>query len=156
MAHFYPLDLEKTHYYETVNNTTDLVTGNYVLNIACYYDSGADTTAATIGSGYTTGANNYIKIYTPTNTSTECNQSQRHAGKWNDSRYRMAVPTYTTSITIGTETLCARIDGIQIDHPQCNNGQDAITANYLNSSEIWISNCIIKYTGSNNDQTAVS
>ena len=62
-------------------NTTDMVAGNFQLNIPCYYDSGADTTAVTV-SGYTAGSSNYTKIFTPNNTTTEVNLSQRHCGKW--------------------------------------------------------------------------
>jgi len=69
--------------------TSDLVTGNYVLNIPCYNDAGAaDTTTVTIDF-WTVDATHYIRVYTPSNTSTECNQSQRHSGKWDDTKYRM-------------------------------------------------------------------
>jgi hypothetical protein len=69
--------------------TSDLVAGNYVLNIPCYNDAGAaDTTTVTIDY-WTEDADNYIRVYTPNNTSTECNQSQRHNGKWDDAKYRM-------------------------------------------------------------------
>jgi hypothetical protein len=44
-------------------NTADLVTGNYQLNWPCYGD-GEDTDSVTI-TGWTTGPDNYIKIFTP-------------------------------------------------------------------------------------------
>ena len=69
-------------------NTPNLVTGNYQLNIPCYYDTGADTTAVTI-NGWITGSANYIKVYTPNNTTNEVNLSQRHDGKWSDTAYKM-------------------------------------------------------------------
>ncbi|MFZ5980996.1 MAG: hypothetical protein ACOYVF_10235, partial [Candidatus Zixiibacteriota bacterium] len=69
-------------------NTTDLWTNNYQLNIPCYYDSGPDTTAVTV-DGYTTGVPNYIRIYTPYDTTGEVNTSQRHDGVWSDSKYRL-------------------------------------------------------------------
>lgn len=81
--------------------TTNLVTGNYILNIPCYYDTAVDTTAVTV-DGYTTGENNYIKIYTPNDTTTECNQSQRHQGKWDEGKYKLDVTivNYTQAINI--------------------------------------------------------
>ena len=91
-------------------NTADLVTGNYVMNIPCYYDTGADTTAVII-SGYTTGANNYINIYTPNNTDTQIIQSQRHSGKWDTGKYRLEVAGQTVLAVSGD---FVRIDGLQI------------------------------------------
>ena len=44
-------------------NTDDLVTGGYQLNIACYADS-TDTTAARM-EGWDTGADHYVRVYTP-------------------------------------------------------------------------------------------
>ena len=79
-------------------NNTSLVTANVILNIPCYYDSGDDTTVVTV-SGYTTGVSNYIKIYTPNNTSTEVNQSQRHAGKTATGVYRRKAGNYEQGIT---------------------------------------------------------
>jgi len=72
-------------------NTSNLVTGNYVLNIPCYYDSGPDTQAVLFDASPNTGPENYIKVYTPTDTTTEVNQSQRHSGKWDNSKYRLEV-----------------------------------------------------------------
>ena len=90
--------------------TADLVSGNYQLNFPCYYDSGPDTTAVTI-DGYATGVSNYIKIYTPSNTTTEVNQSQRHLGKWDDRKYKLEInanyPIYLNSYYV-------RIEGLQI------------------------------------------
>ncbi len=72
-------------------NTTDLTgNGGYVLNIPCYYDTGADTTAVTI-SAWTTAAANYVRIYTPYDTSAEVNQSQRHSGVWTNNAYSLEV-----------------------------------------------------------------
>ena len=57
------------------------------MNVACYGD-GEDVTSVTINC-WTTGPDNYIRIYTPTSPS-EVGVSQRHDGKWNTSAYRMA------------------------------------------------------------------
>jgi hypothetical protein len=92
-------------------NTANLKTGNYVLNIPCYYDSGPDSTAVDI-NGWTTGASNYIKIYAPNNTLSEVNQSQRHSGKWNNSKYYLQANAYSSfKIEVGY----VKIVGLQID-----------------------------------------
>lgn len=95
-------------------NSSDLRATNTILNIPCYYDTGADT-AAVIVTGYTTGASNYIKIYTPYNTATEANNSQRHQGKWNDTKYNLK---YTTTPGVSNVLAIAisnvRVDGLQI------------------------------------------
>ncbi len=54
--------------------TADLVAGNFVLNVPCYY-TGPDVTPAAIGP-FTTGPANYVRVYTPTDSFTECNQNQ--------------------------------------------------------------------------------
>ncbi|KKQ06957.1 MAG: Carbohydrate-binding CenC domain protein [Candidatus Moranbacteria bacterium GW2011_GWE2_36_40] len=92
-------------------NTTDLVTGNYQLNFPCYYDSGADTTAVTV-DGYTTGASNYIKIYTPVSTTAEANNSQRHQGKWDDGKYRFEITNYNYPLYIAVKNV--EINGLQM------------------------------------------
>jgi len=94
-------------------NTTDLVTGNYQLNFPCYYDTGADTTNVGV-AGYTTGVSNYIKIYTPNNTSTEVNQSQRHSGKWDDGKYKLVPATGTNALYINNDQDYTVIEGLQI------------------------------------------
>ena len=99
--------------------TTNLTTANVILNIPCYYDSGADTTAVTV-SGYTTSATNYIKIYTPYNTTTEANNSQRHNGKWDAAKYNLAPSTNANAVTISVAN--TKIDGLQINCYAGNNG----------------------------------
>jgi len=92
---------------------TDLVTSNYVLNIPCYGDTNADTAAVAI-SGWTTGANNYIKVYTPTSTS-EVGTSQRHSGKWSTSGYRLEVVlsgSYPSILSISNDYV--RVEGLQM------------------------------------------
>lgn len=91
-------------------NTADLVTGNYQLNFPCYYDSGPDTTAVTV-DGYTTGADNYIRIYAPNNMSAEANRWQRHGGAWDDLRYNLVI---TNNHGIKTQDGHIRLEGLQI------------------------------------------
>jgi len=132
-------------------NTTDLVTGNYQLNFPCYYDSAADTTAVVV-SGYTTGANNFIKIYTPNNASTEANNSQRHQGKWDDGKYKLKLPDYGVIMSIGTQF--NKIEGIQTYAyaPGGNGGSSSYSLN-AGSGVTTIKDCIIRggpvTTGSN-------
>jgi len=130
-------------------NTTDLVTGNYILNLPAYYDTAADTTAVTI-DGWTTGAQNYIKIYTPNNTSTEANQSQRHSGKWDTGKYRLEIGN---SFGIRNNEPHLRIDGLQIRVTSTNASSQAVIrqeyATGLVNSELWFSNNIIRGFSSN-------
>lgn len=65
--------------------TRNIVTNNEQWNIACY--RGRDTVQL-IQSGWTTGATNFVKIYTPY-LSTEVGTSQRHAGIYTTLCYRM-------------------------------------------------------------------
>jgi hypothetical protein len=88
-------------------DTPNIYTGNYVLNFPCYYDTGADTTSVQV-SNWTTSVNNYIKIYTPYNTSTEANQTQRHSGKWDDSKYNLQVSLFWSNSGY------LNLDGLQI------------------------------------------
>ncbi|KKP67658.1 MAG: PKD domain containing protein [Candidatus Moranbacteria bacterium GW2011_GWE1_35_17] len=119
-------------------NSSDLVSANVVLNLPCYYDTGADTTEVTVDS-YTTSANNYIKIYTPNNTSTEVNNSQRHQGKWDDGKYRLNV----TGIGILNSAHYTIIDGLQISISPNDTYRYGIRGNN-NIGGMKISNNIIK------------
>ncbi len=91
--------------------TANLVTANVILNIPCYYDTGADTTSGLAVSSYTTGSLNYIRIYTPVSTSTEANASQRHTGKWTTNAYRIEL---TNANGFSGTTNYIRFDGLQI------------------------------------------
>ncbi|MDE2116816.1 MAG: hypothetical protein KGI79_02995, partial [Patescibacteria group bacterium] len=62
-------------------NTSDLVGGNYILNIPCYNDNkSADIGVNITLSGITTDSTHYLRIYTPSSSTTEANASQRHVG----------------------------------------------------------------------------
>jgi hypothetical protein len=126
-------------------NTTDLAGGNYILNIPCYYDSGSDTADVTI-SGYTTGASNYIKIYTPNNTSTEVNQSQRHNGMWSSTAYNITHTPFASNYFIISNSH-VKVIGLQIFG--ANLGGDANTILVLGGaySGIEISSSIIRGAG---------
>ena len=128
-------------------NNTDIFLANVVLNIPCYYDSGPDTAAVTI-DGYTTGLNNYIKIYTPNNTSAEVNQNQRHEGKWDDSKYSLVVTSTTISdfSCIDVRDDDVYIDGLQLQNNKTvSGGGFGINLSYhANTYNIKISNNIIR------------
>lgn len=73
-------------------NDSDLTNADVILNLPCYNDSGPSTAKTTV-TGWTTGSGNYIKIYAPNNTTTECNQSQRWEGFYDTSKYYHATST---------------------------------------------------------------
>jgi len=69
--------------------TEDLVANTWRLFIACYDDSGDDQSFTVIEDDWTTDSDYYIQIYTPINTSTQCNNSQRHDGTYDGNGYTM-------------------------------------------------------------------
>src|SRR3989344_558627 len=104
-------------------NSSNLISGNYILNIPLYYDTGPEYfTGGGIyagilisGSSIVTGPNNYIRIYTPTNTASEVNLSQRHDGKWNNQKYSLIFsPDNDSTAAIRTYKPYVKIDGLQI------------------------------------------
>lgn len=92
---------------ENFDTTTNLVTNKTTMNVAAY-GAGADTTAVVV-NGWTTGADHYIRIYTPTSTS-EVGTSQRHGGVWDTSKHRLEAPTEV--LRISEEYV--RVDGLQV------------------------------------------
>jgi len=96
---------------EDFDTATDLVSSNTQIMVACYGD-GADTTSAEI-NGWTTGRDNYIKIYTPTSSS-EVGTSQRHSGVWDALAYRISQDGTRFAPIIVRERY-VRIDGLQIE-----------------------------------------
>jgi hypothetical protein len=131
-----------------VNPSMDLVSANTILNVACYGD-GADITAVTI-SGWTTGANNYIKIYTPVSSS-EVGVSQRHNGKWDDSKYRIESTSAPINIgAAGAGVGNAWIDGLQIYLSSViGNGNSGILVYQTTSANHRISNNIVRSVTNN-------
>ncbi len=127
--------------------TKDLVASGYVVNVPCYYDSGPDTKEATIGEGWTTGPDNYVRVYTPVDTAAECNQSQRHDGRWRDTRFRMLLsdnPRWTLKIAARQ----TRLDGLQLEHPLTTNYNVAVVdATHLDPGEVQVSNTLIRWLG---------
>ena len=68
----------------------DLVTNNEQWNIACYANGTTADTTSLSTYGWTTSQSNYLKFYTPTSSS-ETGITQRHNGKWDDSKYKMVI-----------------------------------------------------------------
>jgi hypothetical protein len=121
--------------YDSVHlNTKDLYSGNYQLNIPCYYDSGDDTTSVWVRN-WNTAVANYIKIYTPTSTSFEGNSSQRHSGKIG-SGYKLKTATYGFVLYANNYW----IDGLQIEA-----GGSELIYTSAAPKELKVSNSIVSY-----------
>ncbi len=110
-------------------------------NIAAYADA-VDTAVAI--SGWTTTADNYIKIYTPY-LPTEVGTSQRHNGKWGSNAYVLSsLAAANAAISIASAVLHIRIDGIQINMNTTAVGRMGISMSPTGVIDIRISNCIIR------------
>ena len=126
----------------------DLVASNTQWNIAAYANG---TTADTNGvwiNGWTTGAQNYIKVYTPTAIS-EVGTSQRHQGKWDTNKYSLNYSSgCTDDSAIGAGEDFVRIDGLQVSVTATQNcsGMGVSSGVSASASEHQISNNIIKAT----------
>ncbi|MDB4304241.1 hypothetical protein N9934_05585, partial [Desulfosarcina sp.] len=99
--------------FDTFTTGRDLVTNGEQWNIACYGNgTTADTTAVDV-NGWTTGKENYIKIFTPTEAD-EVGVTQRHSGIFDTNRYymeRTITGGYGFIIDINVSNV--RIDGLQ-------------------------------------------
>jgi hypothetical protein len=133
-----------------VNPSTNLAAFNTIMMVACYGD-GEDATSAYINS-WTTGSNNYIRIYTPVSSS-EVGTSQRHNGTWDTSAYRISNDA-SSNETIYVREQYVRIDGLQVDsanYPGTGwlTGIDVNDGNSEAPAEVHISNCVIRmsYSG---------
>ncbi len=119
-------------------NNADLTVAQTVLNLPAYYDSGADTTAVTV-AGATTSAAYYIKIYTPNNTLTEVNQSQRHNGKWNDGKYKLV---RSSGNAISLSGGYVKVEGLQLTPGSSGDGIYSGSTNSVSVFDVY--NNIIK------------
>ncbi|EKD29060.1 MAG: hypothetical protein ACD_79C00091G0001, partial [uncultured bacterium] len=128
-------------------NTKDLVSANITLNLACYAD-GVDT-ARPVVTTFTTGKDNYIRIFTPY-LNTEVGVSQRYKGVWDVSKYYMQIAmsaSYTSAFLIVDDFV--KIDGIQFEVSNAGNYTDtSAVGDFLDSNDydkvLYISNCIFK------------
>ncbi|EKD25972.1 MAG: hypothetical protein ACD_79C01424G0001, partial [uncultured bacterium] len=120
-------------------NTTSLLTANAILYWPCYAD-GADTTALVI-DGYTTGWNNFIKIYTPVST-TEVGVTQRHSGVFDSNKFNMNVGAqYVIHLSDANVEICG-IQGTLNANNQ--NNRDFIFVNTTDAGFFNLSKSIIK------------
>jgi hypothetical protein len=127
-------------------NSADLVSADVQMNLTCYRDSADDTTAVSeTATTITTDSTRYVHCYTPTDTTTECNNSQRHAGLWGTTGYRLAATQGAFSVTTIREH---RITGLQLG--------TSSSSNNLIVCKIWrnvascdgrIDQCIIRMNG---------
>jgi len=125
--------------------SSSLVTADVVAYACCYYDHANPTTnpdddAVDIDFG-TTGADNYLQIYTPIGGAESIN-SQRHDGKWNTSKYRFEV---STDENIEIYENYVRLVGIQVLNNSPSIAFHAIYFKAIGSSGVGkVDKCIIK------------
>ena len=109
---------------DDVNPLTALVNAGTIMMVACYNDGAMDDDLDI--ADWTTGASNYIRIFTPTDT-TEVGTSQRHTGIAGTG-FRMAQTIDLTSddyhyaIRLRNSADYTRIEGIEIDGSGWTNG----------------------------------
>jgi Calx-beta domain/Fibronectin type III domain len=96
--------------FDTFSNNNNLVTGNFIWNVACY-DDGVDTTSVDT-TGWTTSATNYLRIYTPY-LATDVGASQRHAGSWSSPGYTLSVNALA-NFGINIVVAGIKIEGLKI------------------------------------------
>ncbi len=129
---------------ENFDTSLNLVGQNAVMNVACYAD-GADPLAVTV-TGWTTSATNDIRIYTPTSTA-EVGATQRHAGVWDTTKYRLEAGGEVLKIQDGY----VRVDGLQVRKigDAANTGGIVFTkASDIGASSYELSNTIVRGQGS--------
>ena len=114
-------------------NISNNVTGtNEVWNIACYNDNDAtDTTSYVTIDGWTTSADNYLKIFTPY-LSSEVGASQRHNGTWGNG--------YRRTNGIAIKDSYVRLDGLSNKVTTVNWTEQPYNIYDTNGGELYISN----------------
>jgi len=96
--------------FDTFGGGKDLTASGEVWNIACYASGPADTTPVRIDN-FTTSAEFYLRIFTPRSI-WEVGATQRHAGTWDDRRYRL-VASDTDVVNVSSANHL-RIEGLQV------------------------------------------
>jgi hypothetical protein len=112
--------------------------GAGILTIECYYLSGADTTAASTGTGYTTSSSYYINIVVPS--------AQRHLGIWNTNKYYLSVNVSGYGALEVYENY-TRITGLQVAVAGTSNN-DRCGIRIDGAGNCLIDKCIIKRSSS--------
>jgi hypothetical protein len=108
--------------FESWSSGKNLVTAGEQWNVACYANGTTADTAAVDVNGWTTGANNFIRIFTPMDE-TEVGTNQRHEGVWDDNKYRLTV-TNDRGIDVNEENV--RVDGLQLKSLGTNGGEQIL------------------------------
>ncbi|KKQ21715.1 MAG: Aminomethyltransferase, partial [Candidatus Moranbacteria bacterium GW2011_GWF2_37_11] len=127
--------------FESWSGGKDLQTSQEQWNIAAYAGQGgvADTVAVAI-DGWTTTADSYIKVYTPTR-SDEVGVSQRHSGVWDATKYNLSTGTGVASVDLRENYTV--FDGLQITNSgTASTDNDILVAGYISFTNV--KNSIIK------------
>lgn len=98
--------------FDTWSGGRDLVANGEQWNIACYAD---DTDSAIVAiDGWVTSENNFLKVFAP-NLQSQVGISQRHAGRWQNGRYRLSVDSGTGTYALEVSDPYTIIEGLQVE-----------------------------------------
>ena len=141
---------------ENFDTSKDLVSANTVMHVAAYADApDTDSAQVSIGSDWVTGANNYIRIYTPVSTS-EVGVSQRHTGIAGTGYVRRPTVAGTGSHDLfQIDTNYVRLEGLDFDGSMLTGSIENLYGIRIQaasgSTDIRIEHCLIHdLTNSNN------
>ena len=144
---------------ENFDTSKDLVSASTVMHVAAYADApDTDSAQVSIGSDWVTGANNYIRIYTPVSTS-EVGVSQRHTGVAGTGYVRRPTVAGPGSYQIfQIDSNYVRLEGLEFDGSALTGAENlyGITISVASgSTDIRIEHCLI-HDLSNSNATPVS
>lgn len=123
-------------------NNTNLTAIDIQVDIACYRDTANDTVAVTqFTTAITTDATRYVRVYTPYDTTNECNNIQRHDGKWNTGAYLQ------TSAS-GNNWLVNQIGHFRVEGLQIQNTVSSINVHLLRpckngTGQVWVEGVLL-------------
>ena len=132
---------------ENFDTSTDLAAANVVMQVAAYAD-GPDTDAnqVSISSGWVTGPNNYIRIFTPVSTG-EVGASQRHAGIAGTGYVRRPTGAAAGSYDVlEIDTNYVRLDGLEFDGSSLTGTENLYGINIsttAGSTDIRVEHCLV-------------
>lgn len=137
-------------------NTANLTaTPGYVLHVACYAD-GPELAIQTV-RGWTTGPNNYIRIFTP-HLPAEVGVTQRHSGKWDNSKFHISAAKSGEDAILMLFPNFIRVEGLQVEVTGAGNVNaiNSFTSGSSGAGDARISNCILKNSNANNVWCGIS
>jgi len=132
--------INSTHLNQTY--PVNLVTNKWQVNVACYADGNDNGGSVAIGAFgqwspvVKSDSMYYLRVFTPANISTECNQSQRHNGTIS-SGYQLLISS-GNGISVSVNNDYTRIEGLVIKGPGA--AGDGV---YTDLAIALIKNCII-------------